>query len=490
MRSPLGLFLNRSPVPLAPAYAGGAGTVIMNGLTGHGHDDERYMETYGQVGTIFAIVSRIAVAVSAPPWHLYRRARSGLAEDRTEVTAHAALDLWRRPNPFMPQQEFIETAQQHLELTGEADLVLGKAGRIPIEMWPVRPDRVTPVPDPFTFLKGYVYRGPEGQQVPLGTDDLFQLKMPNPLDPYRGMGPIQSILTNIDSERYSAEWNRNFFLNSAEPGGVIVVDHELDDREFDQLSRRWAEQHRGVSKAHRVAILENGATWMDRKFSQRDMQFAELANIGRDKALEAFGFPKAMLGIAEDVNRANAEAAEYLFSKWLVVPRLNRWRAMLNTELLPMFAGGDSLEFDYETPVADNSETENASVTARSAALALLADKGFDVPDVLSYLGLPEIGYTKPAPPPAPVIAPPGKKAAPADEPSALYENAMKWVAVEEDDESTCQPCKDNRGRTYRNRAAAYLDYPEGGGYRLCVGAEFGNECRGHVKKRRVDDEA
>ena len=36
---------------------------------------------------------------------------------------------------------------------------------------------------------------------------------------------------------------------------------------------QWEEQHRGVSRAHRVAILEQGK-WIDRKYTMRDMQFA------------------------------------------------------------------------------------------------------------------------------------------------------------------------------------------------------------------------
>jgi len=38
----------------------------------------------------------------------------------------------------------------------------------------------------------------------------------------------------------------------------------------------------------------------------------------------------------------------------------------------------------------------------------------------------------------------------------ALPENAQRWVARCEDDENSCAPCKNNGGRTYRNRQAAY----------------------------------
>lgn len=44
-----------------------------------------------------------------------------------------------------------------------------------------------------------------------------------------------------------------------------------------------------------------------------------------------------------------------------------------------------------------------------------------------------------------------------------------------------CQPCLDNDGQLYRNRAAAYEDYPGGKGYVNCLGGE---NCRCTVVKR------
>jgi ATP-dependent protease ClpP protease subunit len=62
---------------------------------------------------------------------------------------------------------------------------------------------------------------------------------------------------------------------------------------------------------------------------------------------------------------------------------------------------------------------------------------------------------------------------------------AKRWVAVERHDGSECGPCEDIDGTVYRNRADAYADYPGGVGYKDCVGAQYGNACRGKVQKRR-----
>lgn len=64
-------------------------------------------------------------------------------------------------------------------------------------------------------------------------------------------------------------------------------------------------------------------------------------------------------------------------------------------------------------------------------------------------------------------------------------EMAQRWVVKAHIDRNVCKPCKDNDKRLYRSRAAAYKDYPDGRGYRLCVGAQYGNKCRCKVINRR-----
>jgi phage portal protein BeeE len=157
-----------------------------------------------------------------------------------------------------------------------------------------------------------------------------------------------------------------------------------------------------VANAHRVAVLEQGMKWVDRKYTMRDMEFSALRNVSRDIIREAFGFPKPLLGSVDDVNRANAEAAEVLFGRWLLVPRLNRIRDALNHDLLPFFgpAAATGLEFDYEDPVPPDGESENAERDSRVNAVAQLVPLGFDAAEALEAFELPEIRFEKPEPPP------------------------------------------------------------------------------------------
>lgn len=413
MRSLVG-FKNRSggaPISYAPSRAGAFSTGMSGSSTGSGTPNAAHLAAMGQVGTLSAIVGRTSEAVSQVHWRLFRKAKPGQpAESRVEVTRHAALDLWNQPNPFMPRQEFVETVQQHYELTGEQWWLVAKAGKLPLELWPVRPDRMRPVPHATEFLAGAIYRSPDGDEVPLKNEEVIFVRRPNPLDVYRGLGVVQSILVDLDSARFTAEWNRNFFLNSAEPGGIIQVDKRLSDDEFTEMVMRWREQHQGVAQAHRVAVLEQGQ-WIDRKFSMRDMQFPELRSLTSEMIREGFGFPKPLLGTVTDVNRANSEAAEVMFGRWLVIPRLERIKGALNGDLLPMYGPtAKDLEFDYDNPVPDDAELEMKQLTARTTAYALLTGSAGVTPEsAAGVCGLPPMEHAEPAP------TEPGAPGAPAE---------------------------------------------------------------------------
>jgi len=454
------------------------------GLFGSNRGTTAELAAMGSVSTLFAIVNRTAKAEAGVEWGLYRKAKSGKKEDRQPVLSHAALDLWNKPNGFYTQSEFVEAGAQHKQLTGEQWWVIARNERstLPLEMWPVRPDRMRPVPDPETFLSGYMYTGPDGQEIALRIEDVIFIRTPHPEDPYRGIGPVQALLTDLDAVRYSAEWNRNFFLNSAEPGGIIEVPNSLGDNEFDELRERWNEQHKGIANAHRVAILEHGK-WVDRKFTQRDMQFAELRGISSEIIREGFGFPKPMTGAVDDVNRANAEAGEVMFARWLVVPDLEAVKDALNYRLLPLYgATATGLEFDYVNPVPEDVEKEATQLTARAAAAAELVREGFDPAGVLAAVGLPDIAHTGRTAGPAPV--PVAWSDAVAGLLGEDIENAQRWVVKITDDGDTCHNCREQDGRTYKNRADAYEDYPGGEGYVRCEGVQYGNACRCKVVKR------
>mgnify|MGYP005816625611 CR=1 FL=1 len=308
------------------------------------------LQAMSSTSWLFSVVDRIAASTAAIPWRLFRRMPSG---ETQEVMNHPILDLWRAVNPFYTQQEFMETSMQHFELTGEIWwLIVRNRGRRPVELWPIRPDRIRPIPHATEFIAGYIYTVGT-VQIPLERKDVIFIRRPNPLDPYRGIGTVQSMMMDIGSEQMASQWTRNFFSNGAMPGGILQFDEGMSDADFERLVSRWSEQHQGVANAHRVAVLERGK-WVDRKFSQRDMQMEQLRRLNRDIIFGAFGIPSSVMGVTESVNRANAEAGDVMFGRWILKPRLERIKQALNERLVGLI--DKTLFLDYGEPSPENKE--------------------------------------------------------------------------------------------------------------------------------------
>ena len=339
--------LVRPPMTFGGATGGFAGLGGVGGFIGGGPVAQ--MQAYGSASWLMAVVDRITSGVAMTQWRLYR-GRGG-----PEIQRHPFLDFWSQPNPWYSGEEFLEAGQQHQELTGETWWIIVGEGGAPTELWPVRPDRMRPIADRDQFIRGYIYQV-GAERIPLAEEDVLYFKRPNPLDPYRGMSWVQSLLVDIGADREAAAYVRNFFRNGASPGGYIQFDQMMADAEYEKFVQRWREQHQGSSNAHRVAILEGGK-FVDAKYSLgREMQFTELRRLHRDTILGGAGVPKSVMGITEDVNRANAEAGEVVFARWCLLPRLRRIRDVVNRRLLPRW--GRDLYLDFVDPVPDNRELD------------------------------------------------------------------------------------------------------------------------------------
>ena len=335
----------RPPMALATGHnltGLGGGVTVPN--------QQSQMQSMTNTSWLFSVVDRIASSAAAVPWGLFRQGPNG---ENQEILKHPILDLWRSVNPFYTRHEFIETSIQHFELTGEIWwLIVRNRSRRPVELWPIRPDRIRPVPHPTDFVAGYIYT--IGQtQIPLERKDVIFIRRPSPLDPYRGIGTVQSMMVDIGAEQMASQWTRNFFNNGAMPGGILQFDEGMSDADFERLVSRWSEQHQGVANAHRVAVLERGK-WVDRKFSQRDMQMVELRRLNRDLIFGAFGIPSSVMGVTESVNRANAEAGDVMFGRWILKPRLERIKQALNERLVTLM--DKTLFLDYGEPSPENKE--------------------------------------------------------------------------------------------------------------------------------------
>ena len=314
-----------------------------------------YLKSYGQIGWLFACTSIIAQNVADVDWSAYKDDRE-LTEGQSQ-----ALTVLNKPNPFMSRYELMEITDMYLSLAGKCFWVIekDKAGRSR-EIWCVSPLDMWVVPDRENYIKGYIYKtGTEN--IPFDPDQVIFFNMPDPYNQYDGVGPAQGARNSLEVDKYSAEHNRNFFYNGAKLSGILNVEADLDNDSWDTVKAQFEDRYRGVDNAHRIAIIEGAkAAFTDLTMNQKDMDFFNLRNQSRDEILGAFGVHKSILGLTDDVSRANAETAEYVFQKHVVRPRLRRIQDKLNNEYVQLF--GEDIELQFTDPVPENKEFLVATV--------------------------------------------------------------------------------------------------------------------------------
>ena len=311
---------------------------------------EGFLRAYGEIGWLYAVVFRIALGCGEVKWRLYNGSERS---ERTQISKNPILTLLDHINPFQTSNEFIELHTIYQDLVGECFWILNyNALGEPAEIWIPYPTKMSVVPDKQKFIKGYIY-GIGENAIPFEPNEVIHFKYPNPLNQYRGLGPAQSIGIDLDAEIYSGKWNRNFFYNSARPDGVIEFDYNLSDEQFAKLKEQWSEKYKGVSKAHQVGLLEGGGKYKQIQNTIKDMDFSQLKRLNRDVILGVYGMPLSVMGISENVNKANAEAGDYTFARWIVKPRLDRIKHKLQEQLIPKFRKSDNLEIDYDEVVPE-----------------------------------------------------------------------------------------------------------------------------------------
>lgn len=407
LRSLLGGIVNDSPVPLTTKW--GSGFAMGAGLFG-GRGRTSELSSMGATPTLYGVIKKLSRSTAGVEWDLCKKAANP-GDEPVPLTGAAAeraapLKVWNSPNPapHMNAVYFRQGSQQHKELCGEFWWVVVKVGGVPVELWPIRPDRMMPVPSTTRLVAGYIYTSPDGEQVPLDVDDVIVSIDPSSMDPLRGSSPIGALASDLAQNSSQARWQEAMYRNAAQPGGIIKVARKLSDSEWDSLVERWRFQHQGEQNAGRVAVLED-AEFTPLSYAQKDMQFVESKGLTRQAIFDAYGFPKFGIGDVDDVNRASAEASMVMFSETLIVPRLDDMRTVLNTRFLPMFGTAwRNYEFNYRNPVPPNAESDRADLTAKTGAFKTLLDAGVSAADAAEVCGLPPMRIEKraPAAPPAP----------------------------------------------------------------------------------------
>ncbi|CAB4151782.1 Phage head morphogenesis domain containing protein [uncultured Caudovirales phage] len=331
---------------------------------------------------VFVGVDKVAGAASS----IRLRVMRSTNDADEELFDHPLNEFLYTPHPMLTGRDFVYLTFAYKDLTGNAFWRIEKiAGKTIIT--PLIPTKIFPVmenKDGTGQLLGYIYY--DGvRKIMLLPDEVLHDRYPNPANPFWGKGALQRISAWVDTDTFATEFNKVFFENGASFGGMIESD-ALTEANIKLIKQGFIMNHTGARNAHKIGVLPKGAKWVEGKGSMNDMQFEQLSARSRDNILAGFGVPKSIAGIVDDVNRANAEASEYVFMKHTMKPKMDRFIDFLNMQVVPLFDKTGSIYIDTEVYIPINEEA-----LQRSIEVSLAKQPYRTVNEVRSQAGLPPI---------------------------------------------------------------------------------------------------
>ncbi|CAH0497748.1 phage portal protein [Novosphingobium sp. CECT 9465] len=245
-------------------------------------------------------------------------------------------------------QPLLETLAAHLMLHGNGYVqVLRDVDGNPVELFALRPERVTVLPDAGGWPAAFAYKvGEKAMRIEavddFGRPNLIHVKHFHPVDDHYGAGCLEAAEEAVATHNAAARWNRSLLENAARPSGALVYDPgdpgaALSPDQFERIKAELTAAYAGQVNAGRPMLLEGGLKWQSLSLTPADMDFATLkAAAARDIAL-AFGVPPMLLGIPGDNTYANYREANRALWRLTLLPVAGKILSALAEGLAPWF---------------------------------------------------------------------------------------------------------------------------------------------------------
>ncbi|MFI9845125.1 phage portal protein [Nonomuraea sp. NPDC051941] len=221
-----------------------------------------------------------------------------------------------RANPLETGREFRErlSAQVLLSPAGAFVEVTNSNRGTPIRLDLLPPGRTRPVPGKGAdLLDRFETIAPDGRRVGIDPERVRWFRKVHPLDPFRGMTPLEAAGLSVDLDYLSRLYNVVFLRNDGRPATVVGVEGRLSQPEADRIEARFG---RGPLEAGKVSVINGKISVQDLGANPRDMSYGEASARAKEEVLAAFGVGETVLGQASGRTYDNADAE--LFQFWTI----------------------------------------------------------------------------------------------------------------------------------------------------------------------------
>ena len=322
----------------------------------------------GYMSAVYSATKRIADAISLTSFKMYRTQNNKM--EKVLDFSNPFYKLFMNPNPLMDHIEVMERVSIDLDLTGNAYLYVVRDEKgVPVELHPLLSQNMTVVPekeedDDGQLVAGYLYSldtpdstyptfMDDGRTTAFARDEIIHFKTANPKSIFYGFSPIEAARYSIDTDTEMSVQRLRLLQNRAIPEGLLVSQRPLTQEDAERIRTQWNQLYQGRQQRGKLAVLDAGSFEFKRLgLSAEELEFQKGKESVWQEIFAIYRVPFAILG-GPEVNKATVEAAERIFIKDALKPRLAKIQATINKFLMPMF--GENMIMMFDDPTSKDS---------------------------------------------------------------------------------------------------------------------------------------
>lgn len=336
-------------------------------------------EGYNQTGTVYACIREISMAFACIDWRLFKIE----AGEKVQIEAHPMLELWNRPNRQMGSDDFLIAVASYFSISGNSyiEAVTNGVG-VPQYLYPLRPDRMTVIPDQLNRVGGYKYTV-GGKSVQWIDGEILHFKDFHPTNDWYGLSPISVAAMSIDSYKCQQRWNKSLVDNSARPAGILSSVDDIDPEDLNTVKKKVQDMYQGPQNVGKTMVLEGGKfSWERMGLNAKELDFIKSQNLSALQIAQVFNVPGELIGLQPATYQNRREARKALYTE-VVVPLARRFASAINNWLPQMYgeanfffepdiSGIEALQEDIEKLWTRINESEELTLNEKRLA------KGYD----------------------------------------------------------------------------------------------------------------
>jgi HK97 family phage portal protein len=324
-------------------------------------------EGYQKNELVYAAIEERATSAAEP--RMKARVRGEWTLD------HPILTLLNKPNPFMDRFEFWATVIMHTDLAGNAyGLIVRSASRKPVQLWLLRPDRVSVVPDAERYISHYLYDLGDGAPIRLPVEDVLHFKTRHPFNDFYGMPRLMAASGRVDIDNYMRDFVKTYFEKAGVPAGMLNIEGPADKDFKKELKDRFNSEYGGPGGWHGLMVIDSkkaSFTPMTASLGASGLVVPDLDKISVRRILMVFGVPGALIG-ADDAPTSYAalEMVQRFFWDNTLAPLYREMVGPLNLRLTVNFPGVEEVAFDLSDVRALQEDVDELHARERADLIA------------------------------------------------------------------------------------------------------------------------